>query len=49
MAAGLSIILSVSTAEASERSQAWIEGFAIFVAVVFVSTLTAATDYTKER
>ena len=47
MAAALSIILSVSTAPAHERSQAWIEGFAIFVAVGFVSFLTAATDYSK--
>lgn len=49
VAAILSIILSTSTAHAEDRSQAWIEGFAILVAVFVCAMVTAVNDYQKER
>lgn len=49
MAAFLSIILEVSTADAKHRSSAWIEGFAILMAVMISAFVTAINDYQKER
>ena len=49
VAAILSIIIDVATAPAEERSHAWVEGFAILVAVFVCSTVTAGNDYQKER
>jgi Ca2+ transporting ATPase len=45
----ISIAANTAVAEDDHRSTAWIEGFAIFVAVVVCSTVTAANDYQKER
>ena len=54
----ISIILDLSFAEDSERSHginfiwffiAWIEGFAIFVAVFIVSFVGSYNDYKKEE
>lgn len=48
MVAGLvSLILGVTVEE--DKSTAWIEGFAIFVAVIIVALVTAINDYTKEQ
>ena len=48
MIAGVvSLILGVTVEE--DKSTAWIEGFAIFVAVVIVAFVTAINDYTKEQ
>lgn len=47
--AAVAIILEVSTAEDSERSIAWIDGFAIFVAVCVCSSVQAGNDHQKER
>jgi Ca2+ transporting ATPase len=48
MVAGLvSLILGVTVEE--DKSTAWIEGFAIFVAVIIVALVTAVNDYTKEQ
>lgn len=47
--AAVAIILEVSTAEEDERSIAWIDGFAIFVAVCVCSSVQAGNDYQKER
>ena len=44
----LSIILEVSTAADDEKPTSWIEGFAIFVAVVVCATVQAVNDYQKE-
>ena len=44
----ISIGISVGTAEASKRKTAWIEGFAIFVAVMVCATVGACNDYQKE-
>jgi len=41
VAACVDIILSESTCEPEERKLAWIDGFAIFVAVVVCSTVAA--------
>jgi hypothetical protein len=35
----------VGTADASHRSTAWIEGFAVLMAVIICATVTAANDY----
>lgn len=57
----ISIIIETATADDDHRSIAWIEGiqfqnsyhhpigFAILVAVMIVSNVTAANDYQKER
>ena len=45
----VSIILEVSTATEEKRSIAWIDGFAIFLAVCFCSTVQASNDYQKEK
>ena len=48
MIAGVvSLILGVTVEE--DKSTAWIEGFAIFVAVIIVAFVTAINDYTKEQ
>ena len=47
-ASALSIILNVST-EADHRSTAWIEGFAIFMAVMISSNVQAFNDFQKEK
>ncbi len=39
----------MGTVEASERSKAWIEGFAVLMAVFVCATVTAVNDYQKER
>lgn len=45
MAAVVSIAVEVGTAEDHKRSTAWIEGFAILVAVIVCSVVAAANDY----
>jgi len=45
----VSIGVDVGTASKENRSIAWIEGFAIFMAVVLCSTVTAANDHKKEK
>ena len=45
VAAVASIIIEVSTAEQSHRSTAWIEGFAILVAVFVCAGVTSINDY----
>jgi 1,4-dihydroxy-2-naphthoate octaprenyltransferase len=47
VAAILSIVLETSTADASHRSTAWIEGFAILVAVFVCTLVSAINDYQK--
>ena len=49
VAAVLSIVLETSTAEADHRSIAWIEGFAILIAVFVCTLVSAVNDYQKER
>jgi hypothetical protein len=44
-----SIIIETATADDSHRGIAWIEGFAIFVAVGVCANVTALNDYQKER
>jgi len=41
----VSITIELATADASHRAYAWIEGFAIFVAVFVCATVTAVNDY----
>ncbi|CAD8110921.1 unnamed protein product [Paramecium sonneborni] len=45
----VSIIIGVATADDDHRSLAWIEGFAIFIAVFVCCNVTAVNDYQKER
>jgi len=50
VASVVSIAISVGTAhDNAERSHAWVEGFAIFVAVFVCCSVTAVNDYQKER
>lgn len=49
IAAVVSIIVDVSTADDSYRKLAWIEGFAILVAVIISTNANAVNDYQKER
>lgn len=49
VAAVLSIAIEVGTASSEKRSTAWIEGFAVLVAVFICATVTAVNDYQKER
>jgi magnesium-transporting ATPase (P-type) len=49
VAAILSIVLETSTATEADRSSAWIEGFAILLAVFVCAMVTAVNDYQKER
>lgn len=44
VAAIVSIIIEVATAESSERHLAWIDGFAILIAVLVCSLVTAVND-----
>lgn len=39
----------MGTADPEKRKTAWIEGFAILVAVFVSATVTAVNDYQKER
>ena len=48
VAAVASIVIEVATSDDDHRSIAWIEGFAILVAVFACSTVAAANDYKKE-
>ena len=41
----VSIIIDCSTAPVSQLSSAWVEGFAIFVAVAVCVNVTAINDY----
>lgn len=41
----VSMIISVATAEPGELAHAWIEGFAILVAVFVCSSVAAINDY----
>ena len=45
----ISIIVAEITAAPEDRSHAWIEGFAILVAVFVCSAVTAVNDYQKEK
>jgi len=47
-ASAISIIANVAVEE-DHRSTAWIEGFAIFVAVMVCSSVAAGNDYQKEK
>lgn len=47
VAAILSIGLETGTAHDDERKTAWIEGFAILVAVMVCASVTAINDYQK--
>lgn len=50
IAAIVSIIVQLATAKSSsQRSTAWIEGFAILVAVFICSSVAAGNDYTKAK
>jgi len=44
----LSIVIDMSLADADHRSKAWIEGFAIFVAVLVVSLVGSYNDWAKD-
>lgn len=44
-----SIVISVGVANDDHRSTAWIEGFAIFLAVLICSCVQAGNDFQKER
>lgn len=49
VASFLSIAIEVGTAKPNQRATAWIEGFAVLVAVAICATVTAVNDYQKER
>lgn len=44
----LSIVIDMSLAKPEKRSKAWIEGFAIFVAVLVVSLVGSYNDWAKD-
>jgi magnesium-transporting ATPase (P-type) len=44
----ISISIDMGTAEPEELGHAWVEGFAILVAVAVVSLVSAVSDYQKE-
>lgn len=48
VASVISILISCLTADADEVGTAWIEGFAILVAVAVCSLVGATNDYKKE-
>lgn len=48
VAAFVSMILQTAVAEPKDRSHAWIEGFAILMAVAVCSVVTAVNDYQRE-
>jgi hypothetical protein len=43
----ISIIVNVAFSDPSHRNIAWIEGFAIFLAVIVCSSVAAFNDYRK--
>ena len=45
----MSIAIEVGMAEENERATAWIDGFAIMVAVLISSSVQAENDYQKEK
>ena len=45
VAAVISIIIDTSTADSTHLPTAWVEGFAILVAVAVVTNVTAFNDY----
>ncbi len=45
----VSIAISCGVADDEHRSSAWIEGFAIFLAVFICASVQAGNDYQKER
>ena len=47
--AAVSLVIEVSMADPEELPYSWIEGAAIFAAVVICSVVAAANDYQKER
>ena len=49
VAAIILMVLELATADDSHRSTAWIEGFAILLAVFISAGVTAVNDYQKER
>lgn len=49
VAAVVSIIIETATAEESHRSTAWVEGFAILIAVFVCSMVSSVNDYQKEK
>ena len=49
VASAISIILGVSTATPEDRSHAWVEGFAIFIAVMISANVQSFNDYQKEK
>ena len=49
VASVVSIAIEVGTADADHRSTAWIEGFAVLIAVGISATVTSVNDYQKER
>lgn len=44
-----SIVIEVATADNDHRHLAWIEGFAIFIAVLVCTNVAAMNDYSKEK
>jgi hypothetical protein len=42
-----SIVVEVGTAEPSDRSTAWVEGFVILLAVAVCGMVTAGNNYSK--
>ncbi len=49
VAAVVSIIIETGTADESHRSSAWVEGFAIIVAILVCASVTAINDYQKVK
>ena len=49
VSACISISVEMGFAKGHERSHAWIEGFAIFVAVFVVAMVGSWNDYKKEE
>lgn len=49
VSAVLSLTLEMIFAKPEDRNTAWIEGFAILLAVFVVSMVTAVNDYQKEK
>jgi calcium-translocating P-type ATPase len=48
LAATISLILGLTTGDKEHRSHGWIEGAAIYFAVVLVSVISAGNDYSKQ-
>jgi magnesium-transporting ATPase (P-type) len=47
VASFLSIAIEVGAAKPEKRSTAWVEGFAVLMAVMICATVTAVNDYQK--